>query len=547
MIYNHVRKYFMKVVLIMRMTVEKALQIFPFSEGRLVAGMDGVTRLVKSLNVIDAPDISDWVKEGEMLFTTAYVIKDSVDDAIYLLRKLNQRHSAGLGIKLGRFWDAVPAPMVEEADRLGFPLIELPYQYTFSDQMNALLQAEFKRSTLELQSVVDKQKQLMQVALQRGSIRLDAISSIVGYPMAVIGARGHLIYNTTGYAEAELLRGWPWKNSVHLAHLNRRPYYRVPLMQEEECIGCVLFFPIAAYVEKVEEGLFVQAAEMISHQLNLPYGVFAERSATEDFSFTLLRYLKDGSSTQELELCAERLGLEFWKNEGGYRCLLTHFSSSLSADEKNRAMRAVWEELHHRPALKAFNGIHVWLDKGVLSIFSKMGPSEEAELYEQLNSCLSSLNEDVVKPSIQVAVSHQKSLPVSLKEAYEECVHAIRLAEELGLQSLMLHYENMEFALIFQHVPKEMMERYCDRVLAGLANKEQDYANDMIHTLKTYIDSDGQLNETARRLFVHRNTAAYRIDKLSEILQVDFKKINDVFRLKVAIVFKRMMKDEGWM
>ncbi|WP_175406350.1 PucR family transcriptional regulator [Bacillus sp. FJAT-27264] len=529
------------------MTVEKALQIFPFSEGKLVAGMNGVTRLIKSLNVIDAPDISDWVKEGEMLFTTAYVIKDSVDDAISLLRKLNQRHSAGLGIKLGRFWDAVPASMVEEADRLGFPLIELPYQYTFSDQMNALLQAEFKRSTLELQSVVDKQKQLMQVALQRGSIHLDAISSIVGYPMAVIGARGHLIYNTTGYAEAELLHGWPWKIRVHLAHLHRHPYYRVPLMQGEECIGCVLFFPIAAYVEKVEEGLFVQAAEMISHQLNLPYSQFAQRSVTEDFSFTLLRYLNEGLPIQELEACVERLGLEFWKSGGGYQCLLTHFSASLHADEKNRTMRAVWEELHHRPALKQYNGLNAWLENGVFSIFPVLGSSEEAELHEQLKECLSSLNKDDARPSVQVAVSHIKSLPRSLKEAYEECVHAIRLAEELGLQSPILSYENMEFALIFQHVPKEMMERYCDRVLAGLANKEQDYAKDMIHTLKMYIDSDGQLNETARRLFVHRNTAAYRIDKLSEILDVDFKKINDVFRLKVAILFKRMMKDEGWM
>lgn len=49
----------------MHLTVEEALSIYPLSEAKLIAGSKGKHRIVKSINVMDAPDISDWIKEGK--------------------------------------------------------------------------------------------------------------------------------------------------------------------------------------------------------------------------------------------------------------------------------------------------------------------------------------------------------------------------------------------------------------------------------------------------------------------------------------------------
>lgn len=74
--------------------------------------------------MMDCPDIADWIRPGEMLFTTAFLIKDCPGKAIELLQKLCERKSSGLGIKLGRFWSQIPQELIDEADRLQFPLIE---------------------------------------------------------------------------------------------------------------------------------------------------------------------------------------------------------------------------------------------------------------------------------------------------------------------------------------------------------------------------------------------------------------------------------------
>jgi purine catabolism regulator len=63
----------------------------------------------------------------------------------------------------------------------------------------------------------------------------------------------------------------------------------------------------------------------------------------------------------------------------------------------------------------------------------------------------------------------------------------------------------------------------------------------MLLTLDAYVSNEGLLGDTARQLYVHRNTVSYRLEKLSELLGLDFKKPNDFMKLRLAVLFLRMM------
>lgn len=88
------------------------------------------------------------------------------------------------------------------------------------------------------------------------------------------------------------------------------------------------------------------------------------------------------------------------------------------------------------------------------------------------------------------------------------------------------------------------MKVYMDKMLAPLKEKNGEYTAEMIRTLEAFLDHDGRVNEAARELFLHRNTVAYRLEKISELLQVDFKKANDLLRLKLVFMFRRFMEAE---
>ncbi|MFC5532397.1 PucR family transcriptional regulator [Cohnella yongneupensis] len=523
----------------MYLTVEQALSVYPLSEGKLIAGNNGVNRIVKSVNVMDAPDISDWIKEGEMLFTTAYLIKDQPREAAALLDKLHASGSAGLGIKLGRFWSAIPEELVDRANELGFPLIELPYQFTFSDQMNGLFHAEMKKNTGMLQEVLDKQIRLMRLALQSDAIGqlFEAISSIIGDPIAIIGSRGQIVYNASQVPDDELLLREPW--SPYAKWVKKRSWqaYSVPLMKQEQCTGYTLFFTPQLYLTSVEESLYVQAAELIAYHLNFNYEDYFELSLQKDFGRLLLRNLKQGLPIDAVNDYASRWEIDLLKQP--YRLALTDFPSETQGAARQEKLDCLKRQFLGHRLIQELKGVHLVLDEGVLSLYPAEVEDGGERLLTALDACLSVKGQNTAMP--RVAISGSKSKPEQLAEAFEECKETHRLALDWGMNESYLKFETLDLAFVFESVPKERMRKYCDRWLGGLLGKDPEYVQEMMRTLETYLDNDGQLNETAKRMFIHRNTATYRIEKLGELLDVDFKRIDDLLRLKMAFLFRRLL------
>lgn len=524
----------------MHLTVEEALSIYPLSEAKLIAGSKGKHRIVKSINVMDAPDISDWIKEGEMLLTTGYLIKDSPAEASALLRTLNRRGSAGLGIKLGRFWDAVPQPLIAEAEQLNFPLIELPFQFTFSDQMNGLFRAELSRSTSVLQRMMEKQRELMRFALRSARSRplLESVAEVIGYPLAVVGTRGAILFNSSGYTGEELLEGWPWQQRSQRVRLGGGTAYRMPLLQAGKCLGYLQYCDIDPLLLSVEESLFVQGAELIAYHIHAGLEDHYEQAGHREFSGLLRRYLKDDLRYTELAQAALRLEIPLL--EAPYQLVLTEVAAA--GEARQGELHRLKQEYSAHPGLNGLEAIHFLMEEGLLSLYPA-GPFSPGEFRDMINECFAGLNFDKGYYP-RAAVSSVKGKAEGLKEAFAEVKECMEMARYWGAHGHVVHYRQVELELLLNRIPAEAMERYYSGSLRGLLGREPEYVREMLHTLEVYLDNDGHVNETAKKLYIHRNTATYRIEKLSELLDVDFKKINDLMKLKLVFLFRSMLDRE---
>ncbi|OUM96587.1 MAG: PucR family transcriptional regulator [Thermobacillus sp. ZCTH02-B1] len=523
----------------MHMTVEQALSVYPLTEARLVAGAAGKNRIVKSVNIMDAPDITDWIKEGEMIFTTAYLFRDRPDEAAELLRQLDRRGSAGLGIKLGRFWDAFPEEMIATADDLGFPLIELPYPFTFSDQMNALFREELRRSTIELQTVLDKQVRLMRFALQSGHIRqlFESVMEVIGCPIAVIGSRGQVVFNGTNRADSELVELWPWKPVARRVRTAAGQAFRVPLMKQSQCTGFALFFYPGPMLSPIEENLYLQAAELIGFHKDFKIEDFVEWTVRRDVGLLVKRHLKHGLSLEKLMENLDRWEIDLLGRP--YRCVLTDIPGPAIASMRAERLQQLKREMQHHAGLEPYDGVHVVLEEGLLSVFRDNPENGDGRLETALADCLAGWPTSQGKP--RACCSTRKQHAAELRAAFEECLEAQRTADTWEIAAPVVCYETIDLAVLFEQVDANRMRAFCSRMLGGLKSKDAEYTAEMLRTLETYLECDGQLGETAKRLYIHRNTAAYRIEKLSEMLDVDFKKTDDLLRLKLAFLFRRRL------
>jgi len=89
---------------------------------------------------------------------------------------------------------------------------------------------------------------------------------------------------------------------------------------------------------------------------------------------------------------------------------------------------------------------------------------------------------------------------------------------------------------LFDSVPASVRATFAQEKLGSLL-EDSTYSRELLWTLQVYLDSNGQAREAARRLYVHRNTLAYRLERLQTMLGCDLKDLDAVIDLRLALEF----------
>ena len=161
----------------------------------MLAGASGLDRVVSRLNVMEVPDILPWVKPHELLLTTGYPLRDDPDALVRLIGELDDRGLAALAIKLHRYFDEVPADMLAEADRRGFPIIEFPQGVGFDDVLNEVIGSLLNQQAALAARSEEVHRALVSVVLDGGDLDDLAaeLATILGGPVMVTTPDGRVV------------------------------------------------------------------------------------------------------------------------------------------------------------------------------------------------------------------------------------------------------------------------------------------------------------------------------------------------------------------
>ena len=173
----------------MQLTLREALTLAePLRQARVVAGEGGLDNVVGSVNVMEVPDIVDWVHSGELLVSTLYPLRDDKAAVESLIPRLVEKGLAGLAVTPDSYIDKLPESMVRDANRLGFPLIELPPRVSFIDIIRPLTSRILDLQADELQQSNAILRRFLDLVLVGGDYAdiAQVISEVSGRPVFII-------------------------------------------------------------------------------------------------------------------------------------------------------------------------------------------------------------------------------------------------------------------------------------------------------------------------------------------------------------------------
>jgi len=121
----------------------------------------------------------------------------------------------------------------------------------------------------------------------------------------------------------------------------------------------------------------------------------------------------------------------------------------------------------------------------------------------------------------------------NLAQSYNEGKNALEVGKILFAEQDFYWYENMGFPVLIQQILNVENHPFRQHFLSLYKN---DKKGELQETLKVYIEENGEINRTAERLYIHRNTLHYRLGKIKEITGKDPKKINELIELYTSML-----------
>ena len=88
--------------------------------------------------------------------------------------------------------------------------------------------------------------------------------------------------------------------------------------------------------------------------------------------------------------------------------------------------------------------------------------------------------------------------------------------------------------------PRELQRFYAETVEPLVAYDEQ-YETDLVRTLETFLEADGNVAGTAQRLFTHRHTIYYRLERVRELSGLDVGSSDGREKLSLGLKAMRVL------
>jgi len=133
--------------------------------------------------------------------------------------------------------------------------------------------------------------------------------------------------------------------------------------------------------------------------------------------------------------------------------------------------------------------------------------------------------------------------PVDLPRAANEALLATNVAQGREARSLLAFEETGAYRLLLSSMsenPQELQRFFAETVEPLVAYDEQ-YDTELVHTVETYLEADGNVAGTAQRLFTHRHTVRYRLERVKELCGLDVSSTDGREKLSLGLKAMRVL------
>ena len=176
-------------------------------------------------------------------------------------------------------------------------------------------------------------------------------------------------------------------------------------------------------------------------------------------------------------------------------------------------------------------------------VIKEMAPDETSEdvcaLAETIERAVQTELHVQTVIGIGTAANHLRELA----DRYKEAQVAIEVGKVFENEKPVIHYDNLGIGRIIYQLPTTLCEMFLSE--AFKKNPIEALDEDTLDTINRFFENNLNVSETARKLYVHRNTLVYRLEKVKKITGLDLREFEDAILFKVAVMVKQYLDSQN--
>lgn len=168
---------------------------------------------------------------------------------------------------------------------------------------------------------------------------------------------------------------------------------------------------------------------------------------------------------------------------------------------------------------------------------------ESMEDYGRLNQIAKELVDTLsMEAMVSVRVSYGTIINElkDVSKSYKEADMALEVGRVFYSDKNILAYNELGIGRLIHQLPASLCDMFLNEVFEG--NGSDQFEEEELTTVYTFFENNLNISETARKLYVHRNTLVYRLEKIQKRTGLDVRVFEDALTFKIAMMVADHMK-----
>jgi len=174
-----------------------------------------------------------------------------------------------------------------------------------------------------------------------------------------------------------------------------------------------------------------------------------------------------------------------------------------------------------------------------IAVVKQISGATTAEELEKLASTMEDTLKNELRIKTVIGIGTIADHLRELADSYKEAQTAIEVGKVFDTEKSIMHYENLGIGRLIYQLPTTLCEIFLSEVFKK--NSIDSLDQETLFTINKFFENNLNVSETSRKLFVHRNTLVYRLEKIKKLTGLDLRQFDHAIVFKVALMVRKYL------